>query len=271
MKEEKIFVLISTIYANVDSLDLSNFPESNDVFYLISVQCENNKQIRDVASKYKEVRSDVSLYAHVSSGLSVNRNYLLSKVESGIAIIADDDVKYSENTFDIIRSEYQKNDSDYITFMIMTPKNEHREYKNYANKGHRHSALSLMKVSSIEITFDVKKVVGSGVRFDTRFGLGSGDISKHEESIFLNDLRKQGLRGRFSKKYIVCHPYESSGKAKGYQSLEQVKEKFCFFFRYFGFVGVVAGLVLLIKNRSVFKFGTLNLTKALFHGWRYKI
>lgn len=271
MKKEKIFVLISTIYSNVNGFDLNNFPESDDVFYLISVQCKNSDQIREVASRFKGRRRDVSLYAHISSGLSVNRNYLLSKVESGIAIIADDDVKYSENTFAIIRDEYQKNDSDYITFMIMTPKNESKEYKNYSMKGHRHSTLSLMKVSSIEITFDVKKVLDSGVRFDTRFGLGSGDISKHEESIFLNDLRKQGLKGRFSKEYIVCHPYESSGKAKGYQSLEQVEEKFCFFFRYFGLLGVVATLVLLIKNRSVFKFGTVNLINAFFRGWRYKV
>ncbi|WP_370552961.1 hypothetical protein [Edwardsiella tarda] len=270
MKEKKIYVLVATMLTNLQRIDFSRFPADKNVFYLFSVQCSEIEKINDsLINKFIPKRSDFIVSFEFSKGLSLNRNALLNKVESGIAIIADDDVKYDRNVFDKIRKAYERNNADYITFMIQTPESEHREYKKYYKLDCTHTIFSLMKVSSIEITFDIESVKKSSVFFDSRFGLGSNNVSKYEESIFLNDLRKKGLKGIFIKDYLVTHPYESSGKMKGYKDINQVKEKFCYFFRYFGLFGVISIFIFLIKNPSTFRFGVNKLVNAFFYGLRY--
>ncbi len=275
MIKQNIFVLIATVYDNANRVELNNFPDSESVYYIISVQCRNDEQVKIIDCKFSSLRKDIKVYPHISLGLSLNRNFLLRKVGEvslglGIAIIADDDVMYNHHVFDRIRKAYVNNDADYITFMIKTPDSEPREYKSYSKINYQHTVFSLMKVSSIEITFNIKKVIDSGVIFDTRFGLGSGHIPKFEESIFLKDLKSKGLKGKFLREYIVTHPFESSGKVEGYQNLQQLEEKLCFFFRYFGALGFLPGLFILIKHYSVLKFGFRNLINAFLLGWRYK-
>ncbi|ENE8726119.1 hypothetical protein ABWJ16_002003 [Vibrio alginolyticus] len=258
------------MYSNFDKVDMSNFPKANDVFYYFNVQCESLEEVNTISSLCNSIREDITVFAEISKGLSVNRNSLIKKIKSGIGIIADDDVKYEKEVFEKVRDAYLNDSVDFITFMIDTPYEESRCYKKYPSGNRKHTMFSLMRVSSIEITFNAESLYKKQVTFDTRFGLGSGDICKYEEAIFLNDLRKKGMKGNFVREYLVTHPYESSGKEKGYKSLKQINDKFCFFFRYFGLLGLGAALILMMKNPVTFQFGIKKLFNTLLNSRQYR-
>lgn len=269
MFENKIYVLVATIFNNVKNIDFNNFPSYDNVKYIFNCQCDNDIDVDYVLLKYSNIRTDIQFYAEVSSGLSVNRNSLLKKVTSGIGIIADDDVLYSIENFKRVFDSYRNYKNDFITFMIETPKNENRKYKKYSGVNFNHTALSLMSVSSIEITFNIERVISKNIYFDTRFGLGSNDIPKYEESIFLFDLKKSGLKGLFLNEYLVTHPYESSGKVVGYQNIKQLRDKFCYLYRYFGMVGIFLSFGVIVKNYNVLKFGFSNVIYTVLNSVRY--
>ena len=270
MAEEKIFVLIATISKNVKEINFSKYPSVSDVFYIINCQCRSEKEASVLAEGFANFRKDIEFNFEVSRGLSVNRNSLIHKVSSGIGLIADDDVAYTVENFSAIRAAYQNSDEDFITFKIETPDNDSREYKAYSSEAFKHSKLSVLQVSSIEISFRIEKVLESGVLFDTRFGLGSRDIPKFEEAIFLSDLIDVGLRGVYKPIYAVGHPYESSGKVAGYTNVEELDKKSAALKRLFhGWHFAFFSLVIL-KNLYVLKFGVARLIRSYIFGRKYR-
>jgi hypothetical protein len=67
-------------------------------------------------------------------------------------------------------------------------------------------------ISSIEITFRVKKIKNNNILFDERFGVGSEKFPIGEEEAFVQDCLAKELRVNYFPFYIVQHPYKSSTK-----------------------------------------------------------
>lgn len=158
----------------------------------------------------KDSSTDFEFISFKERGLSKSRNRAIEHSIAEIALIADDDVVFSEDMEQKIKAGFaQFPDADILTFKIMTPTGE--PYKNYSKNAFKHDRSSIYRVSSVEMVVKLSKLKEAGVKFDERFGLG-GIYSSGEEMIFLNDALDHGLNIYFIPEYIVSHPLESSGK-----------------------------------------------------------
>lgn len=184
-------------------------------------------------------REDVALSSFVGRGISQNRNHALEmlirsigrrhgtlplEVMTGpedlsgeICLIADDDVKYSDESFDIIGDAYRNHtEADMIFFKIASSDGD-RPFKEYSDKPCWITKPVLSGkgyLSSIEMSFRLAPVLQSGIMFDEDFGIGS-DVHPEggEETVFLYDCLSVGMKALYLPEFIVSHPFESTGKS----------------------------------------------------------
>ncbi|WP_425639525.1 glycosyltransferase family 2 protein [Algoriphagus yeomjeoni] len=191
-----------------------------DFQILISTMNEDPTSFRDLnipalvisqnAAGHRESGTDFQFFSFNERGLSKSRNRAIEHSTADIALIADDDVVFTDDLQSKIKAGFAKfPDADILTFKILTPSGQ--PYKNYANNAFKHDRSSIYKVSSVEMVVKVSKLKEAGLKFDERFGLGTSYPSG-EEMIFLNDALNKGLNIYFIPEYIVSHPLESSGK-----------------------------------------------------------
>ena len=202
-----INVLISTIDSGINKISKIIQDKISDVKYIVSYQYTDNKPAKIPKDLNKD---DVIISQIPGRGLSRNRNNALRFATGDIGVIADDDVKYLSDSFNIIRKVFEENrDLDVACFKIKTPDGE-PEYKKYPeeryllNKGKRHS------ISSIEIAFRINRIKEKDISFDERFGLGNKIITSGEESVFIQDCIKERLKVEFFPLYIVEHLLDST-------------------------------------------------------------
>lgn len=144
------------------------------------------------------------------AGLSKSRNRALEYATGDVCVVCDDDVDFTSDFQTTIAKAYESlPDADLISFQIITPEGE--PYKPYKNKPFIHNKVSILRASSIEVTFKKKSIEKHQLSFDERFGLGS-EIKGGEENIFLADALRKGLKLYSYPAPIVIHPKESSNK-----------------------------------------------------------
>ena len=214
----KLSVLICTLNEGILSVPDILKAEREDVSYIVSFQYSDEKYLSLLPDALK--RRDVHIATLPGKGLCRNRNHALSLVDSGIALIADDDVRYMDDTFDLILNTFEVNKQvDLAFFKIKTPKGE-PEYKEYPSKTTPYTRWKGYAPCSIEIAFRVDPVKKNGLWFDERFGLGSENLSGGEELMFVDACLKKGLKAWFFPEYIVEHPYLSTGRNKAFNRSE---------------------------------------------------
>jgi len=125
-------------------------------------------------------------------GLSRSRNMALEYATARVCAIADDDMRYEDGYADTILSAHAEYpEADVIAFQV--ERRNTSSPKSFRGRVHRETYLSCMKISSVEITFKRERVRSSGVKFNELMGAGA-EFCAGEESIFLYDLLKAGLR-----------------------------------------------------------------------------
>ncbi|MGA0374326.1 MAG: glycosyltransferase, partial [Flavobacteriaceae bacterium] len=140
-------------------------------------------------------------------GLSKSRNLALSNATGDICLIADDDIVYNPNIFETIRSDYQNNSFDIITYSSKI--GNQLLQKNLENSLIKpHNYRSLFSIMSIQISFVRERIIEKGLSFDTQFGIGSGQYLSGEENIFMKDAMDSGLSLGKSGFEINKHPEE---------------------------------------------------------------
>lgn len=144
------------------------------------------------------------------TGLSKSRNRALEQASGEVCVVCDDDVDFTVDFKTTIAKAYEAlADADLISFQVITP--EGKPYKAYKNKLFVHNKVSILQVSSIEVTFKRESIEKHQLSFDERFGLGS-EIKGGEENIFLADALRKGMKLYSYPAPIVIHPKESSNK-----------------------------------------------------------
>lgn len=201
-------ILICTIDGGIAGVGSILREERPDVRYIVSQQITDNR-FRQIPSTLLS-RKDVLVSQIEGKGLSVNRNNALSLARADIAVIADDDVRYHTGAYDLILQSYQEHpEADMICFKINIPDGK-REYKPYPRDFYVFKKNKYHYISSIEISFRVLPVLSRNIRFDDRFGLGSGVFAGGEEEVFIHDCLCKGLKAFYSPIYIVEHAGLSS-------------------------------------------------------------
>ena len=244
-------VLCSTMNGEVPLFfEKGKFPKK----YLIINQCKNPSFYRDDFINFCE------------SGLSKSRNRAIENSESEICLIADNDVYYSENSFEIVEKYFSLyKDADILTFMVKTPTGD--LFKKYKNNFFWHNRLTISSVSSVEIAFKRSSIIDKEIVFDNSFGLGS-IYPTGEEYIFLNDALKKGLKIGFVPEVIVHHPMESSGS--DFRNIKLIISKGAMVRRVFGVFGIFICLYFSLRKYKKSDLKFMKFLKYICFGffWR---
>ena len=199
-------ILISTIDEGINKIQHLLLPQRNDVNYLV-VHHYTDKIFNTIPVEL--LRDDIIVQQFSGKGVSKARNISILQAKGEIALIADDDVTYTNEYFDRIINTFIKDDPDLALFKIKTMSGE-GEYKDYRVKTYQLSLNNLHSISSIEIAFKIQPIKNK-IKFDERFGSGSFLIGG-EEDLFILDAIKNGLIIKYYPYYVVNHPEESHVK-----------------------------------------------------------
>lgn len=197
-------VLICT-YGNegINRVAQMNLPKVEGVKYLVSWQTnEFNLLLPDELH-----RKDIRISTTNSKGLSVNRNHSIEKATGDICLIADDDLKYTEEQLQLVIDTFEKNPHIDIA-LFRHCGNSNKQYPNYEFDLNGKKPKGYY-ITSFEIAF-LRKSIPSSLRFDTHFGVGTS-MPAGEESLFIHYAMKHGLNCRFYPSTIVYHNGLSTG------------------------------------------------------------
>lgn len=200
-------ILISTIDNRIDDVVQIVLPMRSDVKYFITHQCTEYRYAR-IPEGLR--RDDVYIFHMQGKGLTKSRNNTIRNATGDVCLIADDDVRYSNEYFDTILSAYKDESLDFACFKINTG-DENLPYKDYPQEAVKLTRKYYHTPSSIEITFRLKSIRESEMWFDERFGLGARIVGG-EERLFILDAFEANLNVWFFPEYVVNHPYDSSVK-----------------------------------------------------------
>lgn len=147
-------------------------------------------------------------------GVGVNRNLGLLYSQGEICLFADDDVVYKDGAEQIIKEEFRNHpNADIIIFHFDTT-DLTRQQKKY-KRTRRHHFFERMPWGSIRIAFRRDSVKKANVWFSTLFG-GGCIFPCGEDSIWLRDAQKRGLKFFVSKETIGTVSFEESSWFTGY-------------------------------------------------------
>ncbi len=206
----KINILIATIDQGLEKINKILLEQRDDVSYIVSHQV-TKEEFQPVPPDLQ--RSDVIISQIRGRGISRNRNNALDLADGDVALLADDDVRFTPENIKVIREAFMNYSRvDVACFKIATPDGE-EEYKDYSPDEFILNEANGHYISSLEIAFRLDKVRNKGIRFDERFGLGSPLIQYGEEAVFIHDCIQAGLVVRYIPRYVVEHPFMSMTKA----------------------------------------------------------
>ena len=147
-------------------------------------------------------------------GLSRSRNLAIKNCVSEIMLFSDDDMEYEPNYLEVITKAYKKYpDAAAIAFIV---EHEDKKIEKKPFSEGRIRFIKSLRISSIQLTVNAKKILDNNIRFDEAFGAGS-KFEMGEENIFLADIFRKHLKIYYVPEKIgtlkVNHP---SSWFKGY-------------------------------------------------------
>lgn len=217
-------VLISTMNERIYDVEFN--PNFN---YVVCHQISETFNSEDASTFINELSKDLNItyYQMKEFGLSRSRNKAIELSKADLIWIMDDDTKLIDTSRKEITEYFSSNDIDFIS--VMHYMGERLIYKAKNNKSI--NLVNAAKVSSINMVLN-RSCINSNVRFDTRFGLGT-ELPSGEEYIFMTDLIKKGLKGRFTNIKGSLHLPEFSSGNDFYSIRKLVMAKLYMFQRVF--------------------------------------
>ena len=94
MSIPKLSLLICTINDRIAAVPEMLLPYDEQLCYVVSMQYTDDLFLAQIPPVLYE-RKDVFIYPYFGAGLSANRNHALKHCTTELAVIADDDVRYS--------------------------------------------------------------------------------------------------------------------------------------------------------------------------------
>lgn len=182
-KKPKICVLISCMHQSKDIIERTHI-QTNVV---VINQCDDNSVEEWTFVNYLGELCRAKFISTKERGLSKSRNMAICNAEGDICLICDDDEELVPGYEQLIVKAYEsRKNADVITFMFT------RKDKTYPGISLKHNLKTLLKTSSVEITFLTRSILDKHIRFDEKMGSGSGN-GAGEENMFLMDCKRNGL------------------------------------------------------------------------------
>lgn len=176
---------VQVLVATMDQYDHSLVKKMNiQTSAIISNQCERN-EIEEFNYKGNEIK----FLSFKERGVGLNRNNALMRSDADICIVADDDIVFVDNYFEIINKYFNENPSaDVIIFNLI----EKPEKRYVIRKEFKVGFHNFMKFGATRIAFRRKSVTKSGITFNLHFG-GGAEFSAGEDTLFLHECLKKNL------------------------------------------------------------------------------
>lgn len=201
-----------------------------------------------------------------SIGLSNSRNAAISYFKDNsdfgdVILLSDNDCQFIEGFEKVISNFYASvPTANFCSFRALNA--DLGDFKNnYSDKSFRHDLISLMRISSIEISFRVTK---STPLFDTDFGLGS-NIPVGEENIFATDFYKSNRSEMYFCPIPIVKHIDDVHSGSLFSS-ELSHHRFKVFLRIFGCWGPFLFFIYLLKNFRRLDGGFFSHLTAVFRG-----
>ncbi|WP_167491751.1 glycosyltransferase family 2 protein [Exiguobacterium mexicanum] len=192
------------------------------------------------------VRKDHTVYySYNEKGLSVSRNRALKHSDGEICIISDDDVKFVDRYQEKIIQAYKEHpQADVIAFQVS--RSGGGRSKEFGSSFKRLNQLTIMRVSSVEITFKRESIIKNNIKFNTRFGAGA-KYRMGEENLFLSECIKKGLKIYYVPIKIGEVDMSTSSWFNGYAT-KYFEDKGAFFKAYSPYLWPLLNLQFLLRK-----------------------
>ena len=146
-------------------------------------------------------------------GVGINRNIALMYATADICLFADDDVVYRDNVEELVESEFDAYPDAYVFIFHLDTMDSVRKQKKY-KKTRKCGFLERMPWGGVRIAFRLDSVRKANLWFTTLFG-GGCIFPSGEDSMWLTDAKKKGLRFYVSKETIGTVSFEQSSWFSG--------------------------------------------------------
>lgn len=201
----KLEVLVSTMKQN----DFNLIDKMNIQSDILIINQFNSIKYDELNKCYGKAR----MFTFNEKGVGLSRNSALMRSEADIVLFADDDVTYVNNYKNIIIEEFRNNPhADIIIFNVLSG-NEYKIYQFKENK--RLHLYNILKFGTYRIAARRISLLKNNITFSLLFG-GGAKYSAGEDSLFLRDCIKRGLKCIGSKKTIGTVNHEHSTWFHGY-------------------------------------------------------
>ena len=253
-----ISVGISTVFDNIDrakALGLSILKnDSLGVIKEVLIVCQ-----RSSSAFLDNGVERLRVFGVTESGLSKSRNFVLRSATGDFVWFLDDDVVVTRESLEEIAQLGQGLD---VVLGWIGCANGPGLYKNYDRRSFL--PFSLLRVSSVELIVNRRKIHERGVYFDERLGLG-GKYPCGEENAFLIDLYRSGAKFEQINKVIVYHPCGDGVERDYFKSESQMFARGIVAGKFGFFVGF--SLCCYWSLRTFKKSSSFKLVRSLFNGF----
>lgn len=200
----RLSLLICTFNEGISNIFDLLLPPSEQVEYVISFQYTDSTYLALIPHTLAE-RSDVKIVSYKGKGLSANRNHALQHCTTELALICDDDVRYTPDKLSMLIKLFEQHpEVDIALFQVAHPNGAF--IKAYAAHSYEYSQRPRGSyVSSCEIAL---RTSAPYPLFDLRFGLGAPFLACGEEEVWLHQAWLQGSRIRYFPQLLCTIPDE---------------------------------------------------------------
>lgn len=156
----------------------------------------------------------IEIYSFRERGIGLSRNTALMRANADIVLFADDDCAYVDGYCDIVLQTFHEHPEADIIFFNLDSLNAERQ-EPLDHSFHRVYWCNCLKYGACRIAARLEKVRKANVFFSLLFG-GGARYSAGEDSLFIMDCLKRGLRLYASPKCIGTVRQEMSTWFQGY-------------------------------------------------------
>lgn len=199
-------VLVSTMHQKDHGL-LNKMNIQSDA--IIVNQCNMNK-----FEEFDYKGYNIRFLSLAERGVGLSRNTGLMRVTADICIFADDDVVYDEGYRETVIEAFKNNPkADVILFNVLSTNPERPSF--VITKENRIRFYNIFRYGTFRIAVRMTSIYQSNISFSLLFG-GGAKYSAGEDSLFLNDCLRSGLKVFSSPQNIGIVTQSESTWFKGY-------------------------------------------------------
>lgn len=193
-------VLISTLgISGINRVAKMDLPVTDNVNYIISWQLPTTHE-QNSPIPHELIREDIKIHKLHSIGISINRNNAIKHSTADICLIADDDLRYTEQQLQSVITSFKEHpEYKIITFKYSGNDNKHYPQDSFDLATNKRGYY----VSEIEIAF--RREISNTVLFNEFFGPGLHPLKACEGAIFIHQALSAGIKSLFVPITITHH------------------------------------------------------------------